>query len=136
MSMQDVRGDWRAAAEWQIATEIYPLSPKDRKDQGMKAYLRTVKARVSGNTRDVTQAANDVTLDVSDDSFLDEGEAIEGVISMGNGGHKNVAYVQLSYPTVELLNFGNLDFAATIVEPTKGLPGLVPVGTRIKFDVQ
>src|ERR1017187_6449535 len=78
MSMQDVRGDWRAAAEWQIATEIYPLSPKDRKDQGMKAYLRTVKARVSGNTRDVTQAANDVTLDVSDDSFLDEGEAIEG----------------------------------------------------------
>jgi hypothetical protein len=101
----------------------------------MKAYLRTVKAKVSGTTSDVTEAANDVTLDVSDDSFLDAGRVIEGAISTGNGGHKESAYVVLNYPTVEL-DFGNLDFAATIVEPAKGLPGLVPVGSRIKFKVQ
>ena len=102
----------------------------------MKAYLRTVKAKVSGTTSDVTQAANDVTLNVPDGSFLEADKVIEGSISTGNGGNKDSAYVVLSYPTVELLNFGNLDFEATIVEPPKGLPGQVPVGTRIKFKVQ
>ena len=84
----------------------------------------------------MSEAANDVTLDVPDRSFLEADVVIQGVVLMGNGGNKDSAYLARTYPTVELLNFGNLDFGATIVEPEKGLPGLVPVNTVVKFKVQ
>ena len=101
----------------------------------MKAYLRTVKARVGGTTSDVTLASGDVTLDVSDDTFLEAGAKIDAVISAGNSGLSD-AYLAVRYPTVELLGAGNLEFGAVILAPATGIPGTFPVGTAVKFKVE
>jgi hypothetical protein len=101
----------------------------------MNAYLRTVKARLGTNTSDVTLASRYVTLDVSDDTFLELGVTIDAVISAGNSGRPD-AYLDVRYPTVEFLGLGNLEFGAVVLSPEAAIPGTFPVGTAIRFKVQ
>lgn len=101
----------------------------------MRAYLRTVKARVGTNTSDITMAAADVALEVPDGTALEAGAIVHGTIASANSGGQG-AYLMATYPTVELLAIDGLDFGARIIEPNAGVPGTFPVGTQVKFQVQ
>jgi hypothetical protein len=99
----------------------------------MKAYLRMINAKLGSNPIDVSENVGDVVLDVRDDTFLTQGAIIEGTISTGNHSQHD-AHLEGSYPTVQLSN--NMKFGAAIVWPTKGIPGVFPVGTTVRFRVE
>jgi hypothetical protein len=100
----------------------------------MRVHLRTLPAQSSGTTTVTKDTTHDLTLNVPDDAVLEPNAEITGTIAEANSGAPG-AYVIASYPTLEYPGVGDLECGASIVDPATGLPRVLPVGTKITFQV-